>query len=347
VARNLVVLCDGTGNEPKLAGNTNVYRLFEMLGRDDEQLVWYDAGVGTLASPKAITRVTRSLTKIAGLAAGYGLKHNVVAGYQFLMRHHEPGDRIYLFGFSRGAYTARAIAGLLYQIGLLRPEQENMVPYALKLFWWQHGGRTDESVWKRADAFSSQFSRSDFERRRRNSVQFVGLWDTVNATGFLRQHLVLPWTAKMPMARSVRHAVSIHERRRPFKPQLLAHELEEKKSGAFKEVWFSGVHTDVGGTFLPDHRLADITLEWVASAAAERGLRVKDTALRGLASQPMSDADGEIHHMGWKWWPVSVGYRRPIPAGAVVHESVLMRSDAAARTLPPGVEIAPWSRGSE
>lgn len=247
--KNIVLLSDGTGNEPKLSGESNILRLYKMLVQDPQQLVWYDPGVGTEGDPRAITRIGRAVTKFAGQVVGYGLKDNVMDGYRVLMENYQLGDRIYLFGFSRGAFTSRAIAGLLYQVGLLRPGQENLIPYALRLFWWHQGYERKEEWTAEADEFSAKFARPDFGRRSEDKIHYLGIWDTVKATGFARANLILPWTAQLPNVRILRHAVSIDERRRPYKPLLLKYSLDAKHEGRFKEVWFAGVHSDIGGTF--------------------------------------------------------------------------------------------------
>ncbi|MFN8638042.1 MAG: DUF2235 domain-containing protein [Dehalococcoidia bacterium] len=129
--RNLVLCLDGTSNEPE-TGMTNVARLFEIAVKDDQQRVFYHPGVGTMGARSATTQTGKALTRLAGLAIGYGVQDNIEEAYRFLVREYVAGDRIYIFGFSRGAYTARALAGLLRTVGLLRPEAENLVrPQAL------------------------------------------------------------------------------------------------------------------------------------------------------------------------------------------------------------------------
>jgi uncharacterized protein (DUF2235 family) len=344
--RNLVFLMDGTGNQPGLRGDSNVLRLHDRIVGQRDQLVWYDPGVGTMGSSSALTSAGRWVTKMLGLAFGFGLKDNLVDAYSFLMREWRQGDRIYVFGFSRGAYSARALCGMLYQVGLLRPEHANLVPYALRHFWWKADTKATSSHWSDAQKFSRQFARRDFRRHIDGSVHFVGLWDTVNATGFIRPALELPWTRSMPMARRLFHAVSIDERRRPFDPTLITASAADARPLDVNEVWFAGVHSDIGGTF-EKHGLADITLRWMIDAAAADGLRW-DGRLDVAVGRTDLDALDVIHDMGWKWWPATVGHHRSIvPAAARVHESVVVR--AAADTaydppLPEAARIDPWPR---
>lgn len=132
--RNLIVCYDGTNNQfgPE---NTNVVRLVQVLDRDPlKQRIYYDPGVGTLPEPGTWDKVSQWLSKVAGLAFGAGINWKVGEAYTYLINTWEPGDRVFLFGFSRGAYTVRVLAGLLFSIGLLPRGCENLVPYALRLY---------------------------------------------------------------------------------------------------------------------------------------------------------------------------------------------------------------------
>jgi uncharacterized protein (DUF2235 family) len=128
MSRNLIVCFDGTNNQFG-AHDTNVVRLVQALERFGErQLVYYDPGVGTLPEPGLLAQVASRVSELVGLAFGVGLVGKIERAYAFLMRNWQPGDRVFLFGFSRGAYTARALAGLLHMFGLLRPSHENLLP---------------------------------------------------------------------------------------------------------------------------------------------------------------------------------------------------------------------------
>src|SRR3954462_10379298 len=126
---NIVICCDGTGNE--ISENiSNVLKLYRCLRKTDRthprQLVFYDPGVGTVTEPSTWHRWKANINLVLGLATGYGLDDNVLSAYRFLVEHYAPGDRIYLFGFSRGAYTVRVLAGLIHKVGLISPEQANL-----------------------------------------------------------------------------------------------------------------------------------------------------------------------------------------------------------------------------
>jgi uncharacterized protein (DUF2235 family) len=131
-ARNIIVCCDGTANEFR-EHNTNVVRLYQVLIRDPtRQVACYHPGLGTIEAVGAITSTTRWVTKQLGKMIGYGLESDLRDLYVFLMRYHKPGDRLFLFGFSRGAYTVRALVGLLQFYGLMEPGNEPVVSYAIR-----------------------------------------------------------------------------------------------------------------------------------------------------------------------------------------------------------------------
>src|SRR5215510_15095800 len=135
MSKNIVICCDGTGNEYGDA-NSNVIKLYHVLKLDNkqEQIAYYHPGVGTMGSKNALTATGKTWTRVRGLAFGYGLSENIADAYQFLIHNYQDGDRVYIFGFSRGAYTARALCGMLEMFGLLSSGNEGLIPYAVRLF---------------------------------------------------------------------------------------------------------------------------------------------------------------------------------------------------------------------
>src|SRR5262249_16376732 len=132
--------CDGTGNEYGDA-NSNVVKLYQALQQTPNQLIaYYHPGVGTMGDKNALTEAGKKWTKFRGLAFGYGLSENIADAYRYLMETFEPDDRIYIFGFSRGAYAARALCGMLQMLGLLARGAEGQIPYAMRLFKRRDGG---------------------------------------------------------------------------------------------------------------------------------------------------------------------------------------------------------------
>jgi uncharacterized protein (DUF2235 family) len=181
--KNVVVCCDGTANE-FARDRTNVIKLFYTLIHDpSRQVAFYHPGLGTMEAAGALTTFSRRLTKLAGLAIGYGLEADVRDAYVFLMNYFQEGDRLFLFGFSRGAYTARAVASLLHMYGLIRKGDEPLVPYAIRMLMAinRAQGRTKanqpsqvSALFKLADEFKAHFSGAPCK------PYFVGVWDTAD-----------------------------------------------------------------------------------------------------------------------------------------------------------------------
>jgi uncharacterized protein (DUF2235 family) len=344
--RSLVVFCDGTGNELKARGNTSVVRLHEMTIDDAEQICFYLPGVGTRGSSQALTPVGRVTTRLLGLAFGYGAKQNIVDGYTFLMRNWRPGDRIYLFGFSRGAYTARALAGMLRVVGLLRPEQENLIPYSLKLFWKAHGKNID---WDHVKKFTAQFSRSDFPKWAR-PVRFMGIWDSVKAIGWFRRRLQLPYTRLLKSVDVVRHACSLDDWRAQYKAYTVSGTEMADERRDMKEVWFAGIHSDVGGGYESNPELGRIAFQWVTNQALANGLRIDEALFEPYQTVLRSDAVAPSNRLGWWWVLLGVSRRSVLPPGAAVHESLRLRMDNSeqlasryrAKGVSDGNPVEPW-----
>jgi uncharacterized protein (DUF2235 family) len=350
MSRNLVVCLDGTRNEPE-TGATNVARVYDIAVKDEYQLVYYDPGVGTMGARSATTRVGKSLTRVAGLVLGHGVKENVEEAYRFLMHTYQPEDRIFMFGFSRGAYTARALTGMVRTVGLLRPGADNLLPYAIKLY--AKSGRRDQTeeqekaFWRLRTEFTDKFGNPQFPNRFAPQIEFLGVWDTVKSVGWLNWRAQLqqarwPFTRRVPNVRRGRHALSLDERRRPY-GEYRFHEQElDRPGGRLREVWFAGVHSDVGGTFPDDHRLADIALKWIVDEAADAGLVVDPKAYRRHLSVaqgedlPADRALGRIHANQIGWAALGLGWHRRVTRPTdEIHPSVRDRVDATRTTAHP------------
>jgi uncharacterized protein (DUF2235 family) len=133
MGRNIVICCDGTGNEIS-ADETNVLRLARMLTHNDSQIFYYDPGLGTQGAPTLDFASRQELLKILGMGLGWGLFDRVSQAYRFLMEAYQPGDEIYIFGFSRGSYVGRVLAGLVAKLGILERSRGNQIIYAIKLY---------------------------------------------------------------------------------------------------------------------------------------------------------------------------------------------------------------------
>ncbi|KDQ62719.1 hypothetical protein JAAARDRAFT_171302 [Jaapia argillacea MUCL 33604] len=206
--RVLVLCFDGTANQYD-GDNTNVVRLFSLLKKDDfhEQLCYYQAGIGTYFQPGVVSPLFQWVAKIADEAVAWYLDAHVMDGYRFLMQNYNAGDKICLFGFSRGAYTARALAGMLHKVGLLPKDNDQQIPFAYKLY-----RKTSPADVELGAGFKQTFCRTV-------QVDFVGVWDTVSSVGVVMGRS-LPFTTANETIKTFRHALSLDEHRTKFQPNL-------------------------------------------------------------------------------------------------------------------------------
>lgn len=301
MGRNIVICCDGTTND--IVGNsTNVLRLYRSLIADQSQLIYYDAGPGTLSDPVAMTRFERWLRRKLDSAIGHSLRANFCSAYEFLSMNYHPGDQIYLFGFSRGAYAVRAVAGAIHQLGLIRAEHRHLIPHVWALYA-NDNEVTDQQRFEAFHRYQKLFCANDIP------IHFVGVWDTVSSLGWIWDYRTLPSTAHNASIAHVRHAVSLGERRVCFKQNVYLYEGQPAPNGSdIQEIWFPGSHSDVGGGY-PDKEdgLAKVTLRWIASEAVSCGLRINETEFAvqlgadGKHSKPDSASPPHESLTGW-WW---------------------------------------------
>jgi len=273
MGKNIVICCDGTGNQ--VEGNlSNVLKLFRIATKNAEQRVYYNPGIGTIGTDDAWTRLKDNAKGVFGLATGAGLDDDILDTYTFLAGHYNDGDAVFLFGFSRGAYTVRALAGFINTVGLLPPDQANIADYAL-------------TAYKRSSEKNDLHLAWDFGRitgGRHVTIKFIGVWDTVASMIVPRwDRLVptlqtLPYTRTNPSVAIFRQAMAIDERRRLFRlnkwvePQpFVANRFDKNAPHAdqdIKQVWFAGTHSDVGGGY-PENEsgLSKFPLHWLIEEA--------------------------------------------------------------------------------
>ncbi|TCD10972.1 T6SS phospholipase effector Tle1-like catalytic domain-containing protein [Oricola cellulosilytica] len=310
--KNIVILCDGTSNEIA-RDRTNILRLYGCLRKNANQLVFYDPGVGTFGGANDWLSWTRKAKEIWGLATGWGLDQNVKEAYRFLVENFDPGraktakrpavpaDAIYILGFSRGAYTARVLAGFIHAFGVMKRENLNLLDYAYRTY----KGISDQDIPPDSDEDDSRDSGTAFRTMRlyertldphRPDIEALGLFDTVASViemgrwfPHLRTH---PFTKKNPSVRVVRHAVAIDERRTMFNPVLWEpggyfsgppFKKRDPEPQDFKEVWFSGVHGDVGGGY-PEKESAQakLPLIWMIREIEALGLNFYEPTVRKI-----------------------------------------------------------------
>ncbi|MCL6667524.1 DUF2235 domain-containing protein [Streptomyces panaciradicis] len=350
--RNLVLCLDGTRNEPE-TGTTNVSRIFDVAVKNHRQLVFYHPGVGVMGARGAVTSLGQKATRVAGLIGGFGVKDNLEEAYRFLVHNYRSGDRIFVFGFSRGAYTAQALTGMLRTVGLLRSGAENLIPYAVKLYATSNTRRaTTEQTnryFRRRERFARQFGNPAFPEAfdsSRHQVHFLGVWDTVKSVGWLNwkaqiEQVRWPFTAKIVNVDAARQALAIDERRHAYKEYRFDGKTVKDSGGRYEEMWFAGAHSDIGGTFDDDHDLSDIAFAWMVEEAAQAGLRVDPQKYRRLlkvrygAKLPVDRATGKIHTNSAGWWFLGGWHRRHVQPGDQIHPSVFDRIHATAGTACP------------
>jgi uncharacterized protein (DUF2235 family) len=307
-ARNIVVLCDGTSNQ-FAQDRTNVAKLAYALIKDPErQAVYYHPGIGTKAPPGFPMPVGNKLARTAGLAFAYGLQDDVRDAYMFIMNSWRPGDRLFLFGFSRGAYTARAVAALIFMYGLAMAGNEPLISYAVDMLWRLHGLPKDE--FEAARDLASQFRLS--LGAAKCCPHFVGVWDTVSSVGWFGSPVSLPGASTNPDILTMRHAISIDEHRAFFR----TNKFSPSAGQDVKQVWFPGDHCDVGGGHPEaESGLSKYPLEWMVKEAIAKDLLVDDHRLAEILGEVESQMPGikafaraeptaKLHNsMAWFWRP--------------------------------------------
>jgi uncharacterized protein (DUF2235 family) len=313
--KNIIICCDGTGNE-YCKEKTNVSKLFDIVeNRTEKQIAYYDPGVGTMGSTFAITWVGKKLSWLFGLAFAYGLPQNIEDAYSFLMDNYEDDDNVYLFGFSRGAYTVRALAGMIMKCGLLHKEYKNLIPYATRLY--RKRKKKDN---KKAEEFKEAFSHTCIP-------YFIGVWDTVKSVG-IRNKIRFGDSKLSKEIRYGYHALSIDEKRFKFRPLLWDKSEAEKQT--IEQVWFPGVHCDVGGSY-ERAGLSDGALKWMVQKAARHGLIVNPAEFDKI----IPDC-GQKANKSFKWlWVLLWFHIRKIKDNDLVHVSAIKRMDKPAIKYRP------------
>ncbi|MFN4089317.1 MAG: DUF2235 domain-containing protein [Alphaproteobacteria bacterium] len=351
--RSIVVCCDGTGNRPEQEeegspATTNVWKIYRGLACDETQVTWYQAGVGsdTSTTARQARRTHRILDAVgaetgATVAAtwsrvvqmveggfGVGVSEGVIRGYAEIVRQYRPGDRIYLVGFSRGAFTARCIAGVISRAGVLRAENIRYVPEVVQLY------RMRETPADGLDLDPNLFHAGV-------RIEVLGVFDTVAALGvplwgwWFR---VFPIWKNAPFAtdparscRFVYHALAMDERRSQFFPTLFDPPGDEADT-RLEQRWFRGAHADVGGGYAATG-LSDIALGWMMDALERHGLRFRQDARADMRPDPLARVHDELsRNPSWKlfgswprWHPVPGGETGP--HATRLHESVAERAE--------------------
>jgi len=332
--KRLILCCDGTWNKPDAEKDghpipTNVVRIAYRLAKRDgtiPQIVYYDLGVGT----------GNFFDRIVGGVLGKGLEDNIYDAYRFLVGNYELNDEIFLFGFSRGAFTARSISGMIRKCGILKRSAVDKYRDAKALY--HSNVRPDDPE---AMDFRKNNSISPEDPIR---VKFIGVWDTVGSLGIpkkggVTKELQFHDTELSGTVENAYHALALDEHRAPFLPTLW--DYKPKTNQKVEQMWFCGAHSDVGGGYIQDDASL-IALQWMIDKAQASGIKLDDEALNAYPIVP--NPHGMLHNSKGLLYALSKSVNRVI--GCVkdtsqsdptqyVHESVLQRWDADSRYRPP------------
>ncbi len=361
--KNIVICSDGTGNRGGVTRGTNVWRIFNAVDRYGEQpqIACYDDGVGSAGR--------RWLRLLSG-AVGWGLSRNIREAYEFLAMNYEEGDQIFLFGYSRGGFTVRSLAGMVNRCGLLRykPEDERncgKTEWEKKVRRVFKAYRMKEKVLKRRECALLEKGEEDPHKRRafalgiegletrQAPIHFVGVWDTVDAVGlpFAELKRCIQWFVDLlPRKRRLWHfnddypsgianafqALALDDERLAFHPKIWNERgMDENAGQVVEQVWFAGAHANVGGG-LPKDSLALIALDWMMGKAEACGLRFLAAAREEV--QNRSDAHGRYYDsrkgFGAFYRP---SLRKPGCDAVRVHTSVFERMERLSNRYVPKI----------
>jgi len=341
MSKKIILCADGTWNEPETQDgerigpkSTNVHKISRVLLDDTRdgysattghldrapQWIFYDRGVGT-----------EKLHKIRGGIFGWGLSKNILDLYTRLVKSYQPGDEIYCFGFSRGAYTVRSLVGLIHRFGVLEKYDENRVAEVLKLYQ------------KRFDWLSGREKIASFKQKYSWDVPvtFIDVWDTVGALGIpvKRFQRLTMWRTQFhdvklsPIVKHAYHAVSIDEKRESFRPALW------DTSGctaaqSVEQMWFSGTHSNIGGGY-SDTGLSDTTLQLMVEKAENAGLVFREN-WRDVVSLRASHKSKLVKTCK-RGWIVLPKHTRFIGTNEPIHSSVRRRLNEVENYDPENV----------
>ncbi len=326
--KRIIVFADGTWNSPEKGLATNVLQMargIKPIANNIEQVVFYDWGVGT------------DRKKIAGGLTGAGIDKNILDCYRFIVHNFNEGDQLFFFGFSRGAYTVRSLAGFIRNCGLLKREFADHIPLAYKLY------RKRSKATGPNEPLAEKF-RKDFAVADITPIEFIGAWDTVGALGIPvpfwgtlgEREFLFHDIEPSKIIQHARHALAIDENRIDFEPTLWS----EKEGLDLLQVWFSGVHSDIGGGY-KEQGLSHIASQWISSEACKFGLQFEPHFLTSIQPNPadklhnertgiyrarkesIRDITGLVHSSAKKRWDLDVdNYRKKSKALSSLLKSV-------------------------
>jgi uncharacterized protein (DUF2235 family) len=325
MSKRIVFCADGTWQAP--LNNTNVYRLYKALTVSSDQVTYYDDGVGADAT---------GLNRVLQGALGDGLLQKIQDGYTKIAHVYEPGDQIFLFGFSRGAYTVRSLAGMIADCGM------------------PSGSFSDDCVTQAFAAYRDPVNRATILAGLATcglapaTIQMVGVWDTVGSLGIPaifgdvdKNEYGFLDTSLNPSIKNAYQCLALDEKRAQFPATLWS--TAPAAGQALEQIWFSGCHGDVGGGTLlaggvdAGTRLCDITMGWMMTKALAQGLTMDPAVVAQFGTLPAEFALDSIRE---SWAPTDgPPHLRPVPPGAEVSNSVSVRLQYALTYVPGSLTV--------
>lgn len=316
MARNICIFSDGTGQggSVKSATNTNVFRLYSAAQLADplktRQVCSYDPGLGWRKGDDADRSWWRRLQDKVSQLTGLGISQNIKDCYDAMIQEYTPGDRIFLFGFSRGAYTVRSLGGVLKHCGVPRHGPGGLLPKGDETIRKALVEEAVEQVYKLDGSADDRLKRGQRFRddygSDRTPPYFIGVWDTVRALGLPGTGDIFHWRHEFHDATldagvfRARQALAIDEARDVYAPHLWD-EADGTAPDRIRQIWFSGAHSDVGGGYA-EHGLADLTLDWmVQEATVLPNPLLVDRAALALRPDPLARQHDELITSRWPW----------------------------------------------
>lgn len=322
--KRIAIFCDGTWNTPDKQENgkpcpTNVVKLANALSSKSAdglvQILYYDNGIGSEGG---------LLKRVFDGATGTGISENILQAYTFIINTYEPGDELFFFGFSRGAFTVRSLAGLIRNSGILDIKNIDKMARAYNLYRSRHPSYHPKEI-------ETTLFRKSFAVEVSTNIKFIGVWDTVGALGnplflkgFLSKKNEFHDTDLSTRVSNAFHALALDEKRKNFEATLW-HQQTDAKDQTLEQMWFLGVHSDVGGGY-PETELSDISLKWMMEKAQSRNLSFNPVEMHPDPLGQMHESMKGFYNLGNKLYrPIGLEIPGKGNTNEQIHPTVIER----------------------